>query len=304
MINIVTKEENANCITHNGTMHADEVFATAFLDLYLGNIKVFRTNNPTKQDNCIIYDIGRGEFDHHQDDAKIRRNGIKYSSIGLLWKRYGKDYLKNIKMDNIKEVFNYIDKDLIEQIDAIDNGMFPEINSNYRLKSLSDIISLFNPRTFNNEDENTQFKKACNLAKIIFEEEILYASNKVKSYNIIKEKIENNKKHYIILDEYIPFEECILSEEKGKDIYFVVFPSNRGGYGIKTIPISKNDHSLRIPFPKEWGGLEKEELQKISKKKDIEFCHTNLFYATTNTLDCAIEIVEELINNSEVNNEK
>lgn len=302
MINIVTNVKNANCITHSGTMHADEVFVTAFLSLYLGNVNVFRTNQVPEEHNAIVYDIGREEFDHHQETAKIRKNGIKYSSIGLLWKRFGKEYLKNIKMDNTKEVFNYIDKDLIEQIDAIDNGIFPDINSNYRVKTLSDIISLFNPRTFNNEDENTQFIKACNLATIIFQEEVLYAQNKVKSYKIIKEKIENNKNHYIILDEYIPYEECILSEEKGKDIYFVIFPSNRGGYGIKTIPISKNNHDLRIPFPKEWGGKEKEELQKIANKKDIEFCHANLFYATTNTKECAIEIVEELINR-EVNNE-
>jgi len=110
MINIVTKEEKANCITHNSTMHADEVFATAFLDLYLGNVNVYRTNKVTRND-CLVYDIGRGEFDHHQEDAKVRKNGIKYSSIGLLWKKYGKEYLKNIKIDNEKEVFNYIDKD-------------------------------------------------------------------------------------------------------------------------------------------------------------------------------------------------
>ena len=30
----------ANCITHSGTMHTDDIFSTAFLDLYLGNIKV------------------------------------------------------------------------------------------------------------------------------------------------------------------------------------------------------------------------------------------------------------------------
>ena len=280
MINIVTKVETANCITHNSTMHADEVFATAFLDLYLGNVRVFRTSQVPEENNALVYDIGRGEFDHHGEDAKVRRNGIKYSSIGLLWKKYGKDYLRNIN-----------------------NGLFPDIRSNYKVKTLSDIISLFNPRTFYNEDESTQFLKACSIAKIILEEEVLYASNKVKSYKIIKEKIENNKKHYIILDEYIPFEECILTDEKGKDIYFVIFPTTRGGYGIKTIPISKYNHNLRISFPKEWGGKEKEELQKLSNKKDFEFCHVNLFYATTNTLECAIEIVEELINNSEVNYE-
>ena len=42
MVQIVKSIEEANCITHSGTMHADEVFATAFLDLLFGNVKVFR----------------------------------------------------------------------------------------------------------------------------------------------------------------------------------------------------------------------------------------------------------------------
>ena len=39
MIEIVKRIEEANCITHSGTMHADEVFSTAFLELYLKDIE-------------------------------------------------------------------------------------------------------------------------------------------------------------------------------------------------------------------------------------------------------------------------
>ena len=38
MITIVQQMGDANCITHNGTMHADEIFATAFLEMYRENI--------------------------------------------------------------------------------------------------------------------------------------------------------------------------------------------------------------------------------------------------------------------------
>ena len=64
MITLVKDIKDANCITHSGTMHADEIFATAFLELYKDNIKLFRTNNPTGNDKAIIYDIGKGKFDH------------------------------------------------------------------------------------------------------------------------------------------------------------------------------------------------------------------------------------------------
>ena len=75
MIKVVDNIKDANCITHSGTMHADEVFSTAFLSLYLGNISVYRTSGNDlsyANSNSLIYDIGRGEYDHHQIDAVKR----------------------------------------------------------------------------------------------------------------------------------------------------------------------------------------------------------------------------------------
>ncbi len=78
MINLVKDIEKANYVTHSGTMHADDVFATAFLELYKKDLKLFRTTNINAKDykNKIIYDIGFGEFDHHMPEAKVRSNGI------------------------------------------------------------------------------------------------------------------------------------------------------------------------------------------------------------------------------------
>lgn len=114
MVKIVNNINEANCITHSGTMHADEVFATAFLDLYLEDVKVFRTNNVDDYSgDALVYDIGRGKYDHHQIDAVKRDTGITYSSLGLLWKEFGRDFLKKYDFSNIEEVWNGIDKDLI-----------------------------------------------------------------------------------------------------------------------------------------------------------------------------------------------
>ena len=138
MIRIVDNYEEANCITHNGNMHADEVFATAFLHLYKGKLKVYRVSEvdwSKVQDNTLVYDIGRKEFDHHQIDAVKRNNGITYSSVGLLWKSFGKDYLFNQGYNNIDLLFEGIDKDLIEGIDADDNGFFPKIEAKYKVKT-------------------------------------------------------------------------------------------------------------------------------------------------------------------------
>jgi uncharacterized UPF0160 family protein len=130
MVRVVKNIREANCVTHNGTMHADEVFATAFLELYLGSVRVYRTSSVNLDEvdsNVLVYDVGRGKFDHHQPDALKRENGITYSSFGLLWKEFGKDFLIKRGIYNVEDVFNGIDKDFIEAIDADDNGFFPKI---------------------------------------------------------------------------------------------------------------------------------------------------------------------------------
>ena len=154
MLKIVKNIEEAKYITHSGTMHADEVFATAFLELYKENIELFRTSEVNESDypNAIIYDVGRGKFDHHQEDRQVRDNNIPYCSLGLLWKEYGLDFLKRRNIDNYEEVFSEIDKDFIEGIDAIDNGIFPKFEADYKMRNLCDIIKLFNPSFGSNED--------------------------------------------------------------------------------------------------------------------------------------------------------
>ena len=300
MIHVVNKIEDANCITHSGTMHADEVFSTAFLNLYLGDVKVYRTSQVDMskiKEDVLVYDIGRGKFDHHQPDALKRENNIPYCSFGLLWKEFGKDFLKKYGIDYIDKAFLAIDKDLVEGIDADDNGVFPKIEANYKVKTLPGIIKLFNPSYDSGEEESVQFVRACEVAEKILEEEILYINGKViaddKILSMLDELTENDK--YIVLDKFLPYEETILSNEQGNNLLFVAYPSNRGGYAIKVVPKSLEDKTARKLFPEEWAGLEDEELEKVSGIKDISFCHMGRFIVSCKTLDSVYEILNKVI---------
>ena len=292
----------AKYITHAGTMHADEVFATAFLDLYKKDVvltRVTEIDNTKVRKDAIIYDIGRGKFDHHQADAKLRDNGIKYSSFGLLFEEYGKDYLKQQKIKDIDEVYTGIVKDLVEGIDAIDNGVFPEIKASYKVKTISDVIKLYNPSFKSKKTEEEQFIKAVELAKEIFIQLQDQVVGKVKAKKIVEEKLKNTNKEYLELEEYMPYEETILKSEYGQNIKFVMYPSNRGGYGIKTIKKSLEDKTDRQSFPESWAGLEKEELEKKSGIKDINFCHSNRFLVTCNTKEAAHQVLKEVLEEKE-----
>ena len=290
---------DASFITHSGTMHTDDIFSTAFLDLYYKNIKVFRTTTIPKDidKNVIIYDIGRGKFDHHQEDAEKRENGITYCSFGLLWKEFGRDFLEKRNIENIEEVFMAFDKDLIEAIDADDNGVFPKIEAQYKVKTLSEVFKLFNPGYKSGQDEKEQFIKAVKVAKIIIEEELLSVIGKVIAKQQVLNCLEKKENHTLYLEEYMPYEQTILQEESANDIFFVVYPSNRGGYGIKTVPISSDDHNKRLDFPEEWAGLENEELEQKSGIKGLKFCHLTRFLATCDTLETAKIVIEKALEN-------
>ena len=295
---LVTKINDAKYVTHNGTMHADEVFATAFLDLYKKDIEVIRVSTVEKdklQPDAIVYDIGRGKFDHHGQEVETRENGIKYSSFGLLFREFGRDFLKKRNIEEIEEAFTMIEKELIEGIDAIDNGMFPEITSIYKVKTISDVIKLFNPSYGSNQTESEQFIKAVELAKSILEELISNVSGKLKAKKIILDKIKNETKDYLELEEFLPYEETILKEEAGNHLLFVMYPSNRGGYGIKTIKKSLEDKTDRLQFPESWAGLEKEELEKVSGIKNIEFCHSGRFLVTCKTKEAAYQVLDKVL---------
>ena len=298
MLTLAPNIDQATCLTHNGTMHADEVFATVFLEAYLKEISVYRLPevDPALYPDKIIYDVGRSTFDYHQLDALKRPNEITYSSFGLLWQHYGLSFLKQEQIANAEEVFKEFDKDFVEQIDAIDNGFFPKIEANYKIKTLSDVIGLFNPSYQSTEEEQSQFLKACEVARSLFKEELLNVIGKVKARHKLLTILSKTTTKYLVLDEYLPYLDTILNE--GYDnILFVIFPSNRGGYTIKTVPVSATDRTDRCSIPINYAGLTGRELEEVSHIKGLTFCHKNRFIMGCDTLETAIKVVEQIINN-------
>ena len=119
-------------------------------------------------------------------------------------------FLKKLDFDNIDDLWLEIDKDLVEGIDADDNGQFPKIEAPYKVKTLPGIIKIFNPSFDSGEDESEQFILACNLAKTIFNEEILYINGKVIDEEELKEELKDiTDEKYIILEKFLTYEDKI-----------------------------------------------------------------------------------------------
>lgn len=302
----ITKNiEEANLITHNGKFHPDDVFSTVFLSQYIENPVLYRSPvGHIKNDNAIIYDVGYGKFDHHTPTAEYLPNSkLKYCSFGLLWREYGLKYIeKNINTPNPKKLFELVEEKLIKQIDGIDNGTFPKIEAEYHLTDLDQIIDMYNP-TWEEDgvDTDNKFYEAYLIAEQIFNNLIKKMNSNIKADIIVEKEINNVKNNILILTQYLPYNEAIFSStnSKAKDIKVIILPSNRGGYNIKPITISKDSKELLINFPKEYRGLHDEELAKISGIKTAKFVHLSGFLASTDTLEDAIKMAKQALNNKE-----
>lgn len=296
---ITTDSSKANAITHGGVFHADEVFATVILSKLVKTLTVFRTFKvPTNiTDNVIIYDIGGGKFDHHQKGGNgARKNGVPYSSCGLIWKEFGPQIVSTFP--NPELVWDFVDKELIQGVDAIDNGVLPKIDYPARVLSSSAAISCFNPTWDSSDSCDDRFLEAVRFAETIFNNVLENCASKAKAKNIVENAIKSSSNHIMVLNRFVPWQDFIFNSSylEAKSILFVVFPSIRGGFNWQCVPILPNSKKQRKPVPNEWRGLSGEELQKATGIPGATFCHPAGFIGGATTLDGAIKMATLAIN--------
>ena len=208
-IEIIKESDKADLITHSGNFHADEVFATVVLSKLIDkeNITLCRISAITQNEKGIVYDIGYGEYDHHQPGGNGERlNGVKYAAFGLIWKAFGKEYLKSINATNIDDVWEAIDKKLVQNVDSIDNGQLKiSTQFDFEVITLSNVISMYNSNWDDeNENQDEQFLKALDLANNIFERIVKNAISKMNAKEKIEMSIKKSKNHILVLDEFMP----------------------------------------------------------------------------------------------------
>src|SRR5690242_9388749 len=121
------KENTMKLGTHNGSFHADEVFATAFLLKLYPQAQIVRSREKDVLSACdIVYDVGRGKYDHHARDKEFRENGIPFAASGLIWRDFGKQILQKEGVDDpnlVNSLVAEIDENFVQPLDAQDNGV-------------------------------------------------------------------------------------------------------------------------------------------------------------------------------------
>ncbi len=293
------------CVTHNGTFHADDLFATAALSiLNNGNIEIIRTREPRIiETGDYVYDVG-GEynaeedlFDHHQKQgAGHRDNGIPYSSFGLVWDKYGEQICGS------REVANEIDQKIVCPIDAVDNGfdISKSIIEGVR-PYFADQIFLNNIPTWKEDNLNIDkiFEEQVANVCIVLKREIEVASADIEGKNIIIEAYENAfDRRIVILKNDFPryLFQSVLSALP-EPIYLVYPSSHSSTWKVEAISKSPDTMENRKLLPESWRGHmdNDDRLKEITGVPDVMFCHRAGFLVNVLSKDGAIELAEKAL---------
>ncbi|MDB5204386.1 MAG: metal-dependent protein hydrolase [Candidatus Taylorbacteria bacterium] len=291
-------------VTHNGTFHADDVFAVAAF-LIANNTdndwQVVRSRDEeviNKADAAIdvggIYDIATLRFDHHQvGGAGIRANGVPYASFGLVWNIFG----DMITMD--KWIKEDIENKLVLSIDANDNGIKLSKNNidDVYAYEISTLIADFNI-TWKEESDSTDngdklryenFMYLVGIATKLIQRLITRARDKYAAKEFVIDAYNKaTDKRVVILDGYYPWQDILLNMPEP---LFVIFP-NGENWSLKTVSKEKGSFESRKQLPENWAGLRDEELAKVTGVPDAYFCHNARFMANARSKEGVLALAK------------
>lgn len=267
--------------THGGLFHADDVFATALLMIINPDIIIHRGFQVPENFDGIAYDIGFGEYDHHQANKRVRENGIPYASFGLLWEKFGSSLVGE------EEALRF-DEEFVQPLDLADNTGKEYI--------LSQLIADRNTTWKDTDvDNEKRFFEAVDFAKEILKYRLSQILSEKEAYLIVTKWAKNMKDKILYLEYPLPWKQAV----KELECLFVIYPSNRGGYNVQAVPMGEDKGELRLAFPKNWRGKNAEELQNITGIKELTFCHASGFLCAVETKEQAYEVARLAISMNE-----
>jgi len=283
--------------THSGKFHADDVMATAILSLLLGDIKVTRTRDDNVLSKLdLVYDISFGEFDHHQVNKEIRENNIPYAACGLVWREFGarviQKFSSELDENDVVWIFDYVDKNLVQGIDATDNGI--DIKSEIKETSISDIIQSFNPTWDSDSSKDDAFGEATSYAMDVIKRIICKQVSVIKARTIVNESFENRDINEImVLKKGCPWLQQLLKIDINNEVLFVISPDdNNTEYKIQTVKKTPDTFEARKDILESIRGKSSEEINSIIKIDDAIFCHKAGFIASAKTMESALKIAK------------
>lgn len=284
-------------ITHSGSFHADDVFAVATLQLYFGvdEVAIVRTRDEAMiASGDIVLDVGgvydpdKQRFDHHQNGAPVRDNGIPYAAFGLIWKHYGE------QVSGSSGLAAEIERRLVWPIDAADNGVsiFEVTDLGVSPALVQDVISLYKPEWGSGASMDDGFLNACALAREIISRAVTHAKANQEERDYVRSAYDSSPNRDIVVFDrqvssinLVEYPEALVS----------VCPNEEGNWSAAMVRETYDSFKTKRQFPERWAGLRDQELAAASGIADAIFCHKARFLFVAKSKDGAVEAAKKAL---------
>ncbi|BEI96184.1 hypothetical protein CcaverHIS631_0111330 [Cutaneotrichosporon cavernicola] len=302
--------------THSGTFHCDEALAVFLLRLtdQFKDADLVRTRDPTKLEPLDIvvdvggvYDAEKERYDHHQRGfTEVFGHGFstKLSSAGLVYKHYGKHIIARTlnlaeEEDKVHTLWLQLYSELIESIDAIDNGVnIADGALQYNQRTdLSSRVRRLNPRwnePASDDVYDAKFAVASKMTGEEFLQQLDYFANAwLPARDIVAAAIEErwdvDPSGEIIMFKQVnecgPWKDHLFSIESTLQppahILYVLYPENPDKsdtkWRIQCVPKNSDSFENRKSLPEAWRGVRDADLEHVSGIPGAFFCHASGF---------------------------
>jgi len=268
-------------ITHSGGFHADELLSSVILTRLFPNAELHRSRD--------------------QRPGPLREDGQPFSSFGLIWAHYGRDYLYvlDVPEEDIEAIHLKFDTNFVLPIDLLDNGaMEPSVAGPLAILTLPSLLGSLKP-VFDDTSPTANddaFFTALEIARSFVEAEIHSLAANARARSIVMEAIINAGSSPILeLPMGIPYRSA-LEKSEADHILFVVNP--RGDeWTLNGIKLSNDTFEQRADLPASWAGLVDSELAKVSGVEGAKFCHNALFIAVANSREAIMKMADVAVKN-------
>lgn len=239
------------------------------------------------------YDHAAQIYDHHFKDGPAYDDGLKMSSVGMVWSHYGAEIC------GCPEVADRVCRRLIRQFDANDNGVTLTKHvaefADVREISLSGSISMMNPQDHDKAD--AAFAGEVVRARLLLQAAIASAKRWLESRAGLEAALKEalaEKRAYILVPENCKWPEHLFNSPGNESILYAVFQRDEKWFA-QAVPSAPGEFSNRKDFPKAWAGLCDEAFSDVAGVPDGIFCHHGRFLCATGSLASTLKLVEAAI---------
>ncbi len=286
--------------THSGAFHADDVFAIAALSMLHPEYELHRSRDPEVWALCdFLVDVGGHYshadkvYDHHFKNGPTYDDGLKMSSVGLIWSHYGAEICGS------PEIAEEVCRRFIRQFDAIDNGVKLSTPigefSDVREVSLTTSISMMNPQ--NHAMAAEAFAGEVVRARLLLQAAITRAEDGINSRVGLEAALNEalaEERAYILVPEDCKWQEHLFNSKGNETILYAIFSKGKK-YFAQAVPSALGEFSNRKEFPQAWAGLSDAAFSEAAGIPDGIFCHQGAFLFATGSFESTLKLVEAAI---------